>query len=296
VVGSVNVDLVVNVDRLPSAGETVTGGTYSRHHGGKGSNQAVAAARLGANVAFVGAVGADEFGGEARKHLVDEGVDVTALIESDAAPTGVAFILVDDAGENQIAVASGANHAFDSSIWDAAPPPQAGDVLVGCFEVGTDALVAGAQRFAAAGARVIVNPAPATELSAALLATRPLLVPNEGEARTLTGESDPVTAARVLAARSGAPAVVTLGAMGAVIAEGGEFVRVPAPLVEVVDTTGAGDCFVGALAAELSAGRSLTEAVQFAVHASSLSVRVTGAHAGMPARADVEQSLAEAQR
>ena len=296
VLGSVNADLVVNVDRLPSAGETVTGGTFSRHHGGKGANQAVAAARLGASVELVGAVGADEFGQEARDHLAAEAVDVSALIVVDGSPTGVAFILVDDAGENQIAVASGANHEFDSSIWDAAPAPNATDVLVSCFEVGLDALIAGAERFAAAGALVLINPAPAVELPGALLATQPILVPNEGEAQALTGESDPVTAARVLAARSGAPVVVTLGDMGAVFVENGEFVRVAAPIVEAVDTTGAGDAFVGALAAELSAGRSLTEAVQFAVHAASLSVRVAGAHEGMPTRDDVRQSLAEAPR
>ncbi len=165
-----------------------------------------------------------------------------------------------------------------------------------CFEVGMDALVAGAERFASAGALVVVNPAPAVELPAALLATRPILVPNEGEAETLTGESDPVTAARVLAARSGAPVVVTLGSMGAVVVQEGEFVRIAAPLVEAADATGAGDTFVGALAAELSFGRSLTEAVQFAVHAASLSVRAAGAREGMPTRAEVEQSLADAPR
>jgi ribokinase len=113
VLGSVNADLVVNVDRLPTAGETVTGGTFTRHHGGKGANQAVAAARLGASVVFVGAVGADEFGRGAREHLVAEGVDVTRLAVMEEQQRGVAFILVDEAGENQIAVASGANHAFD---------------------------------------------------------------------------------------------------------------------------------------------------------------------------------------
>ena len=296
VLGSVNVDLVVNVDRLPSAGETVTGGTFTRHHGGKGTNQAVAAARLGAPVAFFGAVGGDEFGQAARAHLADEGVDVTGLAAIDNSSTGVAFVLVDDAGENQIAVASGANHVFDASIWDGAPVPQPPDVFVSCFEVGLEALVSGAERFAATGALVVINPAPALELPSALLATRPILVPNEGEAQALTGESDPVTAARVLAARSGAPVVVTLGPMGAVFVENGEFARVAAPLVEVVDTTGAGDAFVGALAAELSEGRSLTEAVQFAVHAASCSVRVAGAHDGMPTRPEVERSMAEAKR
>jgi ribokinase len=296
VLGSVNVDLVVTVDRLPGAAETVVGGSFARHHGGKGANQAVAAARLGADVSFVGAVGDDEFGADARRNLANEGIDVAGLAVLDGAQTGVALIVVDDAGENQIAVASGANHGFDGSIWGGRPEPSSTDVFLSCLEVGLDALVAGAERYAAADALVVVNPAPAVELPAALIATRPILVPNEGEALTLTGESDPVTAARVLAARTGAPVVVTLGSMGAVVVQEGEFVRVPAPLVEAVDTTGAGDAFVGALAAELSAGRSLTEAVQFAVHAASLSVLVAGAGEGMPTRADVERSLAEAQR
>ena len=296
VLGSVNADLVINLDRLPGAGETVTGGTFTRHHGGKGANQAVAAARLGASVAFVGAVGADEFGEAARTNLAGEGVDVSRLTAIEGSQTGVAFIVVDDAGQNQIAVASGANHEFDSTIWDDMPAAESNEVLVSTFEVGLDALIAGAERFVAAGALVVINPAPAMELPASLLASRPILVPNEGEAHTLTGESDPVTAARVLAARSGAPVVVTLGAMGAVFVETADFVRVPAPLVDAVDTTGAGDAFVGALAAELSAGRSLTEAVQFAVHAASLSVRVSGAHAGMPSRPEVEESMAQAAR
>jgi ribokinase len=296
VLGSVNVDLVVDVDRLPSAGETVTGGTFARHHGGKGANQAVAAARLGASVSFVGAVGDDAFGVESRASLGIESIDVSGLAVLNGAPTGVALIVVDEAGENQIAVASGANLAYDATIWNGRPEPQSSDVFLSGFEVSIDAVVSGAQRYAAAGALVVINPAPAMELPAGLLATRPILVPNEGEAQTLTGESDPVTAARVLAARSGAPVVVTLGPMGAVVVQDGEFVRIPAPLVEAVDATGAGDAFVGALAAELAVGRSLTEAVQFAVHAASLSVRAAGAREGMPKRSEVERSMTEAPR
>ena len=229
VLGSVNIDLVVSVDRLPLPGETVTGGSFARHHGGKGANQAVAAARLGADVALIGAVGDDEFGAEARQNLTSEGIDIVGLGVRNGTQTGVALIVVDDGGENQIAVASGANDGIDASIWDAFPEPASTDVFLASFEVGMDAVVAGAERYASAGALVIVNPAPAVELPGALIATRPILVPNEGEALTLTGESDPVTAARVLAARSGAPAIVTLGEMGAVVVQEGEFVRIAAP-------------------------------------------------------------------
>jgi len=296
VLGSVNVDLVVNVDRLPSAGQTVGGGTFARRTGGKGANQAIAAFRLGADVSLVGAVGDDLFGDEARRVLEERGVDTTELAVLIEESTGAALIVVDHAGENQIAVAPGANAAYDRTIWDGLPEPSSSDVFVSSFEVDLGALVAGAERFAAAGALVLINPAPAMELPGTMLATRPILVPNEGEAQTLTGESDPATAARVLSARSGAPAIVTLGAMGAVFVEDGELVRVAAPVVEALDTTGAGDAFVGALAAELSAARSLTEAVQFAVHAASLSVRVAGAHEGVPTRPYVEESMAAASR
>jgi ribokinase len=291
VLGSVNVDLVVTADRLPAPGETVTGGTFARHRGGKGANQAVAASRLGADVSLVGAVGDDEFGSAEREALRDEGVNVDRLATVPNVATGTALIVVDRSGENQIAVASGANTAFGSEIW---ADELAGEGLfLACFEVSDEAIVAGAEVAAAAGMAVLINPAPARDLSAALLVTRPVLVLNEGEAHALTGESGPAEAGRALANRSGAPVVVTLGPKGALVVDRDGVESIPAPVFEAVDTTGAGDTFVGALAAELSVGHPFIEAVRFAVQAASLSVRVPGAREGMPSRDEVEQSLNE---
>jgi ribokinase len=289
VLGSVNVDLVVTAEFLPAPGETVAGGTFAMHHGGKGANQAVAAARLGASVSFVGAVGDDEFGVSARDMLVREGIAVDGLATLARAATGVALIAVDRRGENQITVASGANLAYGAEIWDSAAADA--DVFLAGFEVGDDAVVAGAVKARAAGAVVLINPAPARDLRAELLGTRPIVVANEGEAAALTGVTEAVAAARAIAARTGAPAVVTLGERGALVTDGQTVQHVPTPRVDVVDTTGAGDTFVGALAAELSIGRPLIDAVRFAVLAASLSVRVAGAREGMPSRAEVERSL-----
>jgi ribokinase len=284
VVGSVNADLVVAVPTLPGPGETVAGGRFARWGGGKGANQAVAAARLGAAVAFVGAVGDDAFGEEALRELAGEAVDVDAVARVDAA-TGVALIVVDRAGENQIAVASGANAELSGELVRAASFDDA-IVLLG-HEVPDEAVVAGAQ----AGGRVILNPAPAREIDARVLAARPILTPNASEAAQLTGEREPEAAARALNARSGAPVLITLGSDGALLLDEGEVVRVGAPTVEVVDTTGAGDTVNGALAAELAAGRELRDAVRFAVAAAALSTRAEGARGGMPRRAEVEKWL-----
>jgi ribokinase len=287
VVGSVNADLVVSVARLPRAGETVTGGTFARHGGGKGANQAVAAARAGASVAMVGAVGADDLGDEALRELAAEGIDVAAVARLDGVPTGVAAIVVDARGENFIAVASGANAELDAATVAAAVPNGDGVVLLG-HEIPDAAVVAGIRAARAAGRRVVLNPAPARRLADDLEGV--VLTPNSHEALALTGEHDVDAAARALAERTGAPVLVTLGADGALLLDGGAE-RLPAPAVEVVDTTGAGDAVNGALAAELAAGRPLREAVRFAMTAAALSTRAAGARAGMPRRDDVLAAL-----
>jgi ribokinase len=289
VVGSLNADLVVAVRRLPRAGETVTGGTYARHGGGKGANQAVAAARIGAQVAIVGAVGADAFGDEALRELAAEGIDVSAVARLDGTPTGVAAIVVDEAGENQIAVASGANAALEAGAVEAAlarllgGSDDPGVVLLG-HEIPEAAVAAGARAAGAAGWRVVLNPAPARALADEILAVAPIVTPNADEARALAGEDDVEAAARALAARTRAPVLVTLGAEGALLVEGEDRERLPAPAVQVVDTTGAGDAVNGVLAAELAAGRPLREAAAFALAAATRSTRVAGARAGMPRR------------
>jgi ribokinase len=300
VVGSVNADLVVTVRQLPLAGETVTGGTFARHGGGKGANQAVAAARAGARVAFVGAVGADDLGDEALRELEAEGIDVSAVQRLADVPTGVAAIVVDERGENQIAVASGANAALTGEAVTAAlapllAGPARGVVLLG-HEVPPEAVAAGAEAARAAGWQAILNPAPARALIDDLDGV--ILTPNRDEARALAEQSgdsargrstgdDVAAAARALNARTGAPVLITLGAEGALL-DGDAF---PAPPVEVVDTTGAGDAVNGALAARLAAGDPLREAVRFALAAASLSTRSPGARAGMPRREDVLAAL-----
>ena len=316
VVGSINVDLVVVGERLPAAGETVAGGRFASYGGGKSANQAVAAARLGADVVFVGAVGRDAMGDEAEAELRAEGIDVSGLARLDE-PTGVALIVVDAAGENQIAVASGANAALDADEavarleaalrgdttapasdssatpalrGDTAAPgadssaTPAGVVLLG-HEVGEDVVIAAARAAEAAGWPVVLNPAPARELPAAPLA---VLTPNASEAEQLTGEADPEGAARALVESTGAAVLITLGARGALLLEpGGSPALLPATKVDVVDTTGAGDTVNGALAAELAAGRSLREAAELALRAAAISTTKPGARGGMPTRDEV---------
>lgn len=287
VVGSANADLVVAVERLPAAGETVTGGRFSRHGGGKGANQAVAAARLGARVTLIGAVGADDLGDEASALLREEGVDTRHLQRLDSTPTGVALIAVDARGENQIAVASGANASLRPEAVTAAGIPAGAVVLLG-HEVPEAVVLAGAR---AARGPIVLNPAPARALPDELLALRPILTPNRSEACALAAEREPHAAARALSARTGAPVLVTLGERGVLLVDGGEEELIAAPRVEVADTTGAGDTFNGALAAELAAGRGLREAAAFAVTAAALSCRVAGAREGMPSRTDVQAAI-----
>jgi ribokinase len=316
VVGSVNVDLVVAAPRLPVPGQTVTGGDVARYQGGKGGNQATAAARLGVRVAFVGAVGEDDMGSEARLALAGEGIDITGLAETDR-PTGVALIVVDPRAENLIAVAPGANGDVDASHVTAAlgrlaPGPR--DVVLVCREIPSDGVHAALEMGRQAGATTILNPAPADDLDAATLVLVDILTPNETELALLAGTgragADPESAARLVLtscvpaggrlaageclAAGGAAAhepavVVTLGAAGALIVRAGSAaVAVAAPAVHPVDTTGAGDTFNGALAAGLADGLDLVGAVRRAVAAASLSTTRPGARGGMPTRAELE--------
>jgi len=280
VIGSINADLVVTLDRLPEAGETVTGGRFARHGGGKGANQAVAAARAGARVRFAGAVGDDDLGAAAIELLAAEGVDVGPIARLEGEATGVALIAVDREGRNQIAVASGANARVDAALVARALEAAAlgpGDVVLLGFEVPDAAVVAGARAAAEAGARAILNPAPARDLPAGVLEAGVLLTPNGLEAAALTGETDAAAAARALARRTSAPVVVTVGADGALLADGDGIVEIRAPEVDVVDTTGAGDAFNGVLAAGLAAGARIEDAARRAVEAASASVRRAGA-------------------
>jgi len=284
VVGSLNADLVVTAPTLPGPGETVGGGRFERHGGGKSANQAVAAARRGARVRMVGAVGDDDLGEEAVALLAAEGIDVSAVRRLDGHATGVALIVVDEAGENQIAVAPGANGALDAATVEDALRGAAGGVVLVGLEVPDAAVLAAARAARAAGLELVLNPAPARRLAEALLATCPLLTPNLAEARALAGEDEPEAAARALARRTGAPVVVTLGPAGALLLDGDALERVPAPRVDAIDTTGAGDDFNGVLACELARGAAPADAVRAAVDVAAEATRAAGARS-VPRRA-----------
>jgi ribokinase len=297
VVGSVNVDLVVTAERLPGPGETVIGGRFARHHGGKGGNQAVAAARLGARTSFVGAVGDDAFGGEARAALEAEGIDVDGLVTLSGQPTGVALVLVDAAGENSIAVAAGANAALSSVQVRAALKRLVltpSDVVLVGHEIRTGATHEALRLARIAGSTAILNPAPATGLERPTLDLADVLTPNERELATLAGDDGSPTARAkgLLGPDAGRRAVlVSLGRRGALLVAGRRVRSIPAKRLKAVDTVGAGDALNGALAAGLAAGLDLEEAARRAVTAASLAVTRAGAREGMPTTAELERTL-----
>jgi ribokinase len=283
VVGSVNIDLVVTADRLPAPGETVIGGRFAQHHGGKGGNQAVAAARLGATTSFIGAVGEEDFGRAARAALERERIDVRELRSIPNVPTGVALILVDARGENSIAVAGGANEAVtpaavDESLRRLAPTD--GDVVLVGHEIPTAAAAAALRVGRDLGAATILNPAPATSLDAETVALADLVTPNEGELAMLRAVG--IEPARMLVSR---------GADGAELRADDDDLFIPAPVVEAVDTVGAGDTLNGALAAALALGLPLEDAARRAVAAASLAVTKPGAREGMPTVDELEAAL-----
>jgi ribokinase len=294
VVGSVNVDLVVTVERLPGPGETVTGGRFARHHGGKGGNQAVAAARLGAHTAFVGAVGGDAFGSDARAALEAEGIDLRGLVTLDHEATGVALITVETGGENTIAVAGGANVELtpeDVARALGALGPRPGDIILVGHEIPTASTREALRLGRAAGATTILNPAPAFGLDAALLGLADVLTPNRGELAVLAGDDAPVAgpvAATLVTAQPRRTVLVTLGGEGALLVDSRGTTALHGPPVQVVDTVGAGDTLNGALAAGLADGMALPEAAQRAVTAATLAVTRAGAREGMPTLAELQ--------
>ena len=282
VVGSANLDLVATTSRIPGPGETVLGNGYAEHAGGKGLNQAVAAARSGAHVAFVGCLGDDDAGRRMHEVLAGDGIDAAAVTTS-ASPTGRALIVVDGNGENSIVVVPGANH--DVTLPDSLP--EAGVVLCQ-LEVPLDRVaqaLAGGRR---GGATTILNPAPAAPLPAELLAECDIVVPNEHEVELLGGVA-------ALLASGCRAVVVTRGGAGVDVHTADGLVHCPAFEVDVVDTTGAGDAFCGALAARLAADDELQQAVRWAAAAGALATTVVGAVPAQPT-ADRIRELLDAQR
>jgi len=275
---------VVRVDHLPAPGETVTGGRFERHHGGKGANQAVAAARLGASVAFIGATGADAFGAEVRDALVAEGVDIGGVVVLEEAATGVAMILVDLRGENSIAVASGANHALTPVQVRVALEnlaPRAGDVVLVGHEIRTEATREALRLGRAAGATTILNPAPADGLDPATVGLADIVTPNEVELAMLEWA----------APTAGPTLLVSMGAAGARLITDDGTTAIAALPVRAIDTVGAGDTLNGALAAGLADGLPLAVAARRAVVAASLAVTRPGARPGMPTMVELEAAL-----
>lgn len=294
VVGSVNVDLVVRLNRHPIPGETVMAREMSRLLGGKGANQAFAASKAGAEVAFVGAIGDDSGGREALDSLSADGIDVQHVVRRPNEPTGAALVLVADDGENEIVVVPGANATLCADDVLAAVEGwtlSEGDVCLISFEIPDQAVVAAAEAAQARGAHLLVNPAPARPLDARVTASRPILLPNASEAAVLTGHDDPTKGAAALAEATFMPVVVTVGSNGAVVHGDGPTRRHGATRVDVVDTTGAGDVFAGVLAALLARGVPLRSAVDHAVVGATLSVQRVGARGGAPSISEIEDAL-----
>ncbi|MGW1723770.1 ribokinase [Streptomyces sp. NPDC002306] len=287
VLGSTNMDLLAYVEKAPQRGETVTGREFRTIPGGKGANQAVAAARAGATVSMIGAVGNDSFGTRLRSTLERAGVD-TGPLRTAEGPSGTAHIVVDDEGGNAIVVVPGANGTVDRLTPGDEGVIASADALLLQLEIPLRTVVAGARTARAHGVRTILTPAPAQPLPPELLAATDLLVPNEHEAAALTGRTDPREAAAALLDQV-PQVVITLGAAGSLYAaRGAEPLTVPAPRVTAVDSTGAGDTFVGALATALGEARPVREAVAWAAAAAALSVQREGASASMPCRAEIE--------
>ncbi|MCL4220505.1 MAG: ribokinase [Phycisphaerales bacterium] len=294
IIGSINMDLVVRTPRLPAPGETLMGGPFARFPGGKGANQAVAASRAGASVAMIGAVGDDEHGVAMRKTLADNAVDIVRVGTHVNTATGVALITVDDAGENTIVVAPGANAAVSpAAVEEAANAIGDADVLLAQLEVPLESVAKAASIARAAKTRVMLNAAPARMLPRELLSLLDVLIVNRGEAALTAGRSESDSAdslARSLQELGVPEIVITLGGAGALHA-GSRIRRIPAFPVETVDTVGAGDAFAGAFAAAVASNMPTETALRFAAAAGALATTKHGAIPSLPTRDAIMQLL-----
>jgi len=294
VVGSINQDFVLQVERRPEPGETVTNAQLSKGNGGKGANQAAAAALLGADVTILGRVGDDGFGEPLVEALADKGVDTSLIEAATDSSTGTAFITITPDGENAITVAPGANRSLTvEDVDDASDSIGDARVLVVQMEVPPEVVLRAVEVATQQGTRALVNLAPPTEVPRDLLKKLDPLVVNEHEAAFLLGEKvegleGALSAAQELLALGPGSAVVTLGEDGAVFSDGESKEHLTSPEVEVVDTTGAGDAFVGALAAKLAQEASLEDAVTYAVRAGAAAVTKEGAQGALPTPETVE--------
>ena len=297
VIGSSNTDMIIQVPRIPRPGETVIGERFSTAPGGKGANQAVAAARAGARVTFVARVGTDHFGDEAIKGYERDGIDVSYIMRDEEAPSGIAQIFVARDGENSIAVALGANENLSpQDVLAARDAIERADILLLQLEMPMETVEQTLTLGRELGIPTILNPAPARRVDAHILSRVSILTPNESETTALTGMpvgdiDSAAKAGRLLLDRGIQTVLITLGANGVLVAMKESMKHVPAFKVEAVDTTAAGDVFNGVLAVALGEGKSLHEAVQFASAASALSVTKLGAQPSIPTRDEINDFL-----
>jgi ribokinase len=289
VVGSSNTDLVVSVERLPNPGETLLGGGFNQYAGGKGANQAVAAARAGARVAFVGRCGADDLGAKTCMGLHREGINLSYFMEDESRSSGVALIMIGGRErENLIVVAQSANDGVGrSDVMASSDTIRLAGAVVAQLEVPLEAVETAAELARETGIPFILNPAPARELPAGLMSKVDVLVPNRHEVSLLAGKDDIDEAAEELLKRGCREVVVTLGSEGVQIYNANGRIDVPAVKVTPVDTVGAGDCFTGWLAVGLAEGLSVEDSVKRAVKAAAISVTRIGAQPSMPKRDEV---------
>ena len=295
VAGSSNTDMIIKVPRIPKPGETILGGTFSTAAGGKGANQAVAAARAGGDVSFVARVGDDMFGEEAIRGFEKDGINIDYITIDKNAPSGVAEIFVAEDGENSIAVASGANlNLSPQDIKSAEEVISKADILVMQLEIPLETVYVAAKLAHEKGVTVILNPAPAQPIKDEYFKYFTILTPNESEAemltgRTITDEKSAEVAARVLLEKGVETVIVTLGRKGALLVNSKSIEHIPGFKVDAVDATAAGDVFNGALAVALAENKSFQDAILFANAAASLSVTKLGAQPSAPHREEIKK-------
>ena len=299
VLGSINADHILNLETFPTPGETVTGNQYQVAFGGKGANQAVAAGRSGANIAFIACTGDDDTGERVRKQLASDNIDVSPVSVVEGESTGVALIFVNAEGENVIGIHAGANAALTTERVEAQRGIIAGaEALLMQLESPVESVLAAAKIAHENHTTVVLNPAPARVLSDELLALVDIITPNETEAEKLTGirvenDDDAARAARALHDKGIGTVIITLGSRGVWVSANGEGRRVPGFKVKAIDTIAAGDTFNGALVTALLEGRAMDEAIRFAHAAAAIAVTRKGAQPSVPWRKEIDEFLSQ---
>lgn len=292
VIGSINMDLVVRAPRHPQPGETILGTDFQTFPGGKGANQAAAAARLGGQVQMIGRVGMDAFGNSLCENLKKDGVDTSFVLPTEGVSSGVALITVNEVGQNNIVVVPGSNSRLSpEDIRSAEEAFEAASTVLLQLEIPVETVTEAVRLAKKHGTRVILNPAPAQALSPSLLRQVDILIPNENELALLTGMQPILVGAESLKSIGLGCLIVTLGSKGVLVLEGNEHLHILAHEVHVVDTTAAGDAFVGAFAVALSEGKPILEAATWGNAAGAMSVMVAGAQPSLPQRKSLEEFI-----